>query len=1056
MSQLTAARTRLLGLGATIAILLLVAGTPVVLIAIGATPWQTDLANLGNLLTRPDDGTVALVVVGVVAWIAWAVMAITFTVEVLARLRGIPAPHLPGLGGPQRFAGQLVAVAALLFAVAPTLAPVFAAPPAGAAPTPEPPAPAALLPETAQETPAAQVRATPLPAHDPEQHDPEQTKIDYTVRRGDSLWKIAEEHLGDGTRYVEIVALNDGALNGRPDFIAPGLVLRLPGDADGKADTVEPPHQPGETHIVEAGETLWAIAKEELGDPTRYPEIFDASRATVQPGGDRLRDPHLIQPRWRLTVPTPPAPDAGEPDDTPEPRHPPIDDEPPTDDPHQAPTPEPTAEPSTPNTPAGSADETSESDDANGADGADGAGAPWILPGLTGAGALLAGALLLTLRARRRTNLRYRRPGHINVPPPAELRPVEKTARLSGTATASAVRRVDHLLRHLADELERIGQPPPKLVTVELSTATITLRLDQAAELPAPWEGRDTTWTALLSHVPDADQLPPYPLLVSVGQTVDGHLVLVNLEHLGSVALTGDAEHAAALGRHIAAELALNPWSVLVDVDLLGFAPELVCLDPTRLHHHPEPDPQFLATLATELSSAPQRGIGDPDPFHVVLTTATARQEDEIRNVVRIINTSTLRTGTSVVTVRAAPGEEDTVFELTHDGRLTAPQLGLDLRAAGLTEDEATASAAIADLTRTPQSQPIHTDDSATEGWRTLTDQAGALRTELTETRPIGPAGTGSVLPDAAAAYEQVAATTAEDVKAMAPFAPDSTRRKVEETDPSLDDDVAAWFDPDCPLPRLAVLGLVKAVSRGDATAVASRKPHYTEMLTFLALHPNGVSSQQVAEAFSLTKARARTDLGIVRKWLGTNPRTGRPHLPSANDSQTAVETGVTTYQLEDALLDADLFRRLRARGQARGAQGHADYDTALRLVKGQPFDQLRETGWSWLLDDDHRLPDTLACAVVDVAHIVVTDALADGHLDRAHHAAETARTASPYDDIARLDLVAVLRAQGHDDTAQQFLTDEVCNRTDDHLGPIDLPERTATVIKVQHKSGNT
>ena len=50
----------------------------------------------------------------------------------------------------------------------------------------------------------------------------------YTVKRGDSLWKIAEERLGDGTRYVELVALNEAVLDGRPDFLLPGTVLKVP------------------------------------------------------------------------------------------------------------------------------------------------------------------------------------------------------------------------------------------------------------------------------------------------------------------------------------------------------------------------------------------------------------------------------------------------------------------------------------------------------------------------------------------------------------------------------------------------------------------------------------------------------------------------------------------------------------------------------------------------------------------------------------------------------------------------------------------------------------
>ena len=182
-----------------------------------------------------------------------------------------------------------------------------------------------------------------------------------------------------------------------------------------------------------------------------------------------------------------------------------------------------------------------------------------------------------------------------------------------------------------------------------------------------------------------------------------------------------------------------------------------------------------------------------------------------------------------------------------------------------------------------------------------------------------------------------------------------------------------------------------------------------------------------------LGASRARTDLGHLREWLGTSPRTGRLHLPPAAASRTYEQTGVKTYQVEDVLVDVDLFRRLRARGEARGAQGIEDLTTALRLVEGLPFDYLRERGWSWLLDGDRR-HETIGCSIVDTAHIVVLDALSKSDLATARNAAETACRAAPYDDICRLDLVKVAATEGHDDAADQMLTDDVFNRTDDQL----------------------
>jgi nucleoid-associated protein YgaU len=49
----------------------------------------------------------------------------------------------------------------------------------------------------------------------------------YIVRPGDTLHKIAREHLGDGNAFMKIFNANKDQLTD-PDRIEPGQVLKLP------------------------------------------------------------------------------------------------------------------------------------------------------------------------------------------------------------------------------------------------------------------------------------------------------------------------------------------------------------------------------------------------------------------------------------------------------------------------------------------------------------------------------------------------------------------------------------------------------------------------------------------------------------------------------------------------------------------------------------------------------------------------------------------------------------------------------------------------------------
>jgi len=56
-------------------------------------------------------------------------------------------------------------------------------------------------------------------------------------------------------------------------------------------------------HLVRAGDNLWDLAEQYLGDGERWHEIYSLNKDRPQPGGEALIDPRLILPGWLLLIP---------------------------------------------------------------------------------------------------------------------------------------------------------------------------------------------------------------------------------------------------------------------------------------------------------------------------------------------------------------------------------------------------------------------------------------------------------------------------------------------------------------------------------------------------------------------------------------------------------------------------------------------------------------------------------------------------------------------------------------------------------------------------------
>ncbi|MGE4603081.1 MAG: LysM peptidoglycan-binding domain-containing protein [Planctomycetota bacterium] len=111
----------------------------------------------------------------------------------------------------------------------------------------------------------------------------------WTVRPGDSMWKIARDVLGDARRMSEIISLNPGV---SPERLREGQIIRLPG---GGLTESSPMEQQVFLHTVEEGETLVSIARLHYGVENWTP-ILAANR-------DLLANPDHLRIGLRLKIP---------------------------------------------------------------------------------------------------------------------------------------------------------------------------------------------------------------------------------------------------------------------------------------------------------------------------------------------------------------------------------------------------------------------------------------------------------------------------------------------------------------------------------------------------------------------------------------------------------------------------------------------------------------------------------------------------------------------------------------------------------------------------------
>jgi len=90
------------------------------------------------------------------------------------------------------------------------------------------------------------------------------------VQPGDSWWKLAHRYLGDGARWMELLRVNPG-LSRDPRKLPSGIVVFVPQMRRARAAP------PGPEITVRKGDTLWSLAREQLGCGAAWPQLAAAN-----------------------------------------------------------------------------------------------------------------------------------------------------------------------------------------------------------------------------------------------------------------------------------------------------------------------------------------------------------------------------------------------------------------------------------------------------------------------------------------------------------------------------------------------------------------------------------------------------------------------------------------------------------------------------------------------------------------------------------------------------------------------------------------------------------
>ena len=495
------------GFGALLLGILLTTGVPILLWKLAGWPLPGRVPSIEGLRLAVSRSTVPEVVivkaVALIGWGAWLLLCWSLLVEVWAWGSGRPSPRLRFAGPTQAFARQLITSVSVMATL--TLSQLHS--PAALAAAGAPVASAQVVPVIAVGTTVA---AEPVAAPSA----PEPSVPIYTVRRHDSLWRIAERQLGDPLRWREIWELNcnrdfNGVRFRDANLIYPGWELTLPPLVLS-------------THLIPAPVTPVPTPP----PPPSEIEPAPPTTAPLQPS----QPPPMVTESTTSTA-------AG-------------------------------VAVTTTSTVAHQDEAANGQEEVSGDDAADRHDVA-----LFSGGTILATALVILLTRLRRSQSRRRKPGSTPHRPSTGTSVIETALRHD--ADVPRLTRLNASLRAFANGLP--PDSVPEIAAVRVAADEVEVLLSSSiSTVPAGFEDRgDRRAFATEPHLSAAalaalgvrDGPAPWPAIVSVGN-LGPDVVLLDLETAGL--LTVDGADAQSTVRRMAAELAASPLSDLLDLVVVG------------------------------------------------------------------------------------------------------------------------------------------------------------------------------------------------------------------------------------------------------------------------------------------------------------------------------------------------------------------------------------------------------------------------------------------------------------------------------------------------------